>query len=641
MNESVTQKTNRIYSFIIPTMSLFLFLFAVKGLSDNHTVSNIILYTGAIVVFLVTYLVSVIVLSRVVLNKVVEKVLIFGTALFCVVWMISAFYKEAVVFPYYPSVYVRHKMPALLYLFILLTSCVFVFSIIRKKSETSKLLRIMFGLLFVIIETLLLYAPNIFADTMGGTYHAEAYINSIVNVLHANPYEYWRTSIYGHYALLYYFPVKLLKLIGVNEWIAITTSIAFFGFVCFLSETILFNKLISNDFIYILTVIANAIVNTQLISGEYYQINPHRILFPAIMLLLSYYYYQSDKAKNEKIFYIILWVISSCSVVWNFETGLICTFICFLVCIYKQCVQAQKIKVSIIGKNFGFATLAGFMAVFSVNVYNRFCGGGWVSIKEYIYPIGNAEFNVEDLLTLPLGNPFMAHFFAMVLLLSVTCYQVLKIFLLKANVNDLMIVLTATLGLGIFTYYMNRVVNSNMSISAFEIILVLSLVLDNNIQIIQNAPINVKKIGLSQALYLIGIVVLTSMCLSTIGCIGTRIKTYYETVYNTDLLNMELLNYENAIREDGSVAFVGKNTTIISSMLDRDKGIYTMDYQDIINWSNGEIVNSQAIDYISSEIATCAWDYLFVHEDSLSYIPVEYYMIWHDRGGYYIYTNKH
>lgn len=58
--------------------------------------------------------------------------------------------------------------------------------------------------------TLLTFAPYIFSNSMYGIWHTQAYTNSIINVARFAPYDNVRSSIYGHYGLIYLPFVKLL-----------------------------------------------------------------------------------------------------------------------------------------------------------------------------------------------------------------------------------------------------------------------------------------------------------------------------------------------------------------------------------------------------------------------------------------------
>lgn len=477
-------------------------------------------------------------------------------------------------------------------------------------------IRMIFGTIFVSIETLFLYAPNILRDTCGGVHHATAYITSIVNVLHRTPYEYWTTSIYGHYALLYSGPVSILKFFGINQWIAIAISIALFGAICFITETFLFHKLIKNDTLYILALVANALICTQIYrGGEYWQVNPHRKLFPALILTLIYGYYKAD-LKREKFYAIVLWIAASCSLIWNTEVGIVCVFIVFLAYIYKQSVKSNKISLLIIIQNIIIMLLSCLMAYWVVNFYNKIVGGGHVSFKEYIYPIGSVEYDIE-MLWLPLGTPFIGYFFAMVLFLGVICFYMKKSMILKADNSEIMCMFCSVLGLGVMVYYMNRPVNSNMSIVAFEVVFVLVVLLDKNIHTIQDASMKIKNINFSCVFYVIGMFILTSMCLSTIGSIGFAFEAYSQTVYNTEQLPAIIETLEEILPENSRVAFVGKSSAIFSSLLDRDKGIYVIDYEDR---------NPQGLQYIKDELASCQYDYIFwgnVNEGELA-LPDDY-----------------
>lgn len=68
--------------------------------------------------------------------------------------------------------------------------------------------------LYAVLTILVFYSmdtPNIFGrGEWGDSYHAHAYFNSIYNVHWGMPYTAELTSIYGHYALLWKLPMKLI-----------------------------------------------------------------------------------------------------------------------------------------------------------------------------------------------------------------------------------------------------------------------------------------------------------------------------------------------------------------------------------------------------------------------------------------------
>lgn len=621
----------KIYSLLFSSILLFIYFYTIKSLSEKHIISNIILYAISVVVFFVTYILSIIGLSKlkVVVTDAFEFVVAVLTSILGIGWFYKA-YNEEIKPSYNVAVkFMRHNMPKAMYVIVLLAAFVVGISLIsRKQEKRNTLLRISVGTIFVSIQTMLLYAPNILKDTFGGVYHADAYINSIVNVLNGTPYEYWTTSIYGHYGLFYFFPVYLLKRLGVNQWIAITISITLIGGICFVIENIIINKFIKNDILYVMTVIANAVITTQLYTGEYYQINPHRLIFPVVTLLLCYKYITCNK-KNEITYLIILWSEAICSIVWNFESGLICIIIICLVCIYKQCESRGKIRLNIVLKNIGLIIGTFLMALIIVNLYNRICSGGIVHLKEFIYPIGSVEYIIENL-WLPLGTPFLGHFLAIALFMGVNCYYLKNVVLLKLKHEDLMLILTACMGLGLMTYYMNRVVNGNMGIFAFEVILVLAMLLDKNDYLIYNyskeKKVNIRTV---KVIYCMGYFVLVSMCVATIGSIGPAIQQYYNGNYNTVELEAQLSLYEEYLPMDETVAFVGRYSAILASLLDRDKGIYMID---------GEDLNPQGEEYLIGELSSYKWEYIFTDEYGSMYLPEGYSKIY-ENSGWSIYKN--
>ena len=103
---------------------------------------------------------------------------------------------------------IRRTFPFPLWITLMLvgtTVCLFLL----KRSSTEKLyginkiVRVVITVLFTIGTSVQFYAPNIFQDIQGGTYHSHAYTNSIINVCWLTPYSHNMESLYGHYAILY------------------------------------------------------------------------------------------------------------------------------------------------------------------------------------------------------------------------------------------------------------------------------------------------------------------------------------------------------------------------------------------------------------------------------------------------------
>lgn len=516
-------------------------------------------------------------------------------------------------------------MPVGMYICILI--CFFVIAVVAIKRNVNygKLLRMAVSACFVIVCTMFLYAPNIMADIGGGLYHADAYCNSIINVLYGAPYDKFNTSIYGHYGLFYFLPVSVLRLFGVNRWIAITASIALFGLITFSCEMWIFNKLIKNDAIFILAVLANAVVNTQIYPGVYYQVMPHRILFPVLILT-----YILKMQIDQKELSLPLWILSTLAIIWNLETGLVCLLVVSLYCMYSRCKKQQKI--SFIK---WFLILAEMLASIAaayilVNIYNCACGGSWNFVSTFIYPIASAEYHVEDL-WLPLGTPFLGYYIVVILFAGIICYYSVAVCSLSADDKTVFIVLTAVMGLGVFTYFMNRAASTNAAIAGFEVTLALSVLLDNHMPLLNMLDYKRIHSNHSLSIYLIGLIIMVSMNISTLGSVGNRISSYYSTVFKSQVMYEAVQELRSVLPEDDSdIAYI--SMPIISSILERDPKIYAIDFPDM---------NPQGIEYITESLTEYRYfcvAYLYDTETPwIEYIQdLNYIEIW-SNGRYYLY----
>lgn len=114
----------------------------------------------------------------------------------------------------------------------------------------------------------LYYEPNPFADKGGRIYHVHAYVNSIINANHFEPYSYEVNSIYGHYGILYILPTKFIHLFTENKWDAFAISIMLVGALSFLAFSYVIHKLVKSDVLFSLAEMSLATWSFSTSGGE-------------------------------------------------------------------------------------------------------------------------------------------------------------------------------------------------------------------------------------------------------------------------------------------------------------------------------------------------------------------------------------
>lgn len=130
-------------------------------------------------------------------------------------------------------------------------------SLSEKAQKIRGKIRLTIALLFTFGTSIQFYAPNIFQDIQGGTYHSHAYTNSIINVCWLIPYSKNMESLYGHYAILYMPILKLLhKCFHIDYLTGIFLVTAFLAGVSILLFLYVLNAFAKNDLIFYLGMFA-------------------------------------------------------------------------------------------------------------------------------------------------------------------------------------------------------------------------------------------------------------------------------------------------------------------------------------------------------------------------------------------------
>lgn len=116
---------------------------------------------------------------------------------------------------------------------------------------------------------------------MSDSYHGHAYFNSVYNIYQGMPYTHNVTSIYGHYALFFKIPLKLFH----GDFRAFVMMLAMVGTFAHVCAFLTLQLLVESRVLRIAGALAVAFPILGMRGGYYWQVWPHRVVFPMILLL--------------------------------------------------------------------------------------------------------------------------------------------------------------------------------------------------------------------------------------------------------------------------------------------------------------------------------------------------------------------
>lgn len=347
----------------------------------------------------------------------------------------------------------------------------------------------------IVWTALAMYMPNA-AHEAASTYHHDAYFNSVYNAYYGAPYSVFNYNTYGHYAILCSLP---LKLIGLQNY---TLLMAVLCAACVGMALYCVYVLVQNTCLRFLALLCSGYWCAVLSCGGY-QMLPHRVLFPFIILTLIARWESSNKpAKRLWLRLALLFVLCALSFQWNLETGLACAL---TVAIYLalKLFERESLTSPRLYVRFG-ACVAGLGASFFAgwgltSLWNLLHGGAALSLKQFLIPYIPVDSGFDVLAVTSNTSPVVGQantsaypydFLKLVSfdiegnnnawlhLILLFCF-VLGFVLLKTKAfggkgisgTELIAASVAAMALGRFVYFMNRVNYSAIFIVFFEAII--------------------------------------------------------------------------------------------------------------------------------------------------------------------------
>lgn len=215
-----------------------------------------------------------------------------------------------------------------------------------------------------------------------------AYFNSVYRVLEFQPYSNLHTGVYGFYGILL---APVVKILGGDFWAFVKTMVLI-TIITVICCCYVLDSLVKKQSLRILGSIGIITAFVSLDTNIYYQLFPHRLF--NISVMLAYLTFMNKHNKKGLIWRIFGIILGALAVVWNFETGIGCVlaFSGSYIVFHMQCSEEHKWKRIIY--EVICIPIELLVAYGMISLYNVCCGGGFLTLSEFLFPIiGNTYVN--------------------------------------------------------------------------------------------------------------------------------------------------------------------------------------------------------------------------------------------------------
>ena len=280
--------------------------------------------------------------------------------------------------------------------------------------------------------------------------HFSAYFYSVVQVFEGKTLLVDTFNQYGLYPHFLIFIFKLTGLSVLKFTVTMAVLLAFSNICIF----IFLKNVVKSRIVFICgfaSVIWTSYFYVKMAHFiPYPQYFPHRVLFPSMAILLSYLYLKN----RNKMLYYLTYVISSISMLWNFETGII-VFVSWMLLMFYQEMSHNDwkkiIKNCIVHMIKGLSVLALVVGLFTL--YILMISGHfpqYMLMFEY-----QSIFYLNGFYMLPMS---LFHPWNIVVLVYIIGLFIASNAIIHKNINpkSSMIFFLSIMGTGIFTYYQGR-----------------------------------------------------------------------------------------------------------------------------------------------------------------------------------------
>lgn len=451
-----------------------------------HGNINILTYGMTLVLFCVSFIAALFLTgrwkkrSKEVLERPCFKwgalfLIFFGTLLFLIVMV----YKETDQVAGVAYKYGWHTQPMLFAVIVFALECVVIFGAYRNRKAVGKKADWLVWMVYGVLTVLVFYSmdtPNIFGrGEWGDWYHAHAYFNSIYNVHWGMPYTDEITSIYGHYALFWKIPMKLVG----GDFRAFVFLIALTGAAIHLCAFLALHCLVKSRFLRILGAIAISFPILGMRGGYYWQVWPHRMLFSSVFLVYAAWIWKKNKTGWKTA--LAGYVGCLLAVVWNTETGMILAAAwagTHLSMIFsRRDFSWKKVFAGVVFH--GAGVVLSFAGAFGlVNIYNILKHSPANTLREFLIPLLSDTYMTDTLrLDLPLyPSAYMLEvvLFLMGVAVAISGWKWFRKPGKEVSWESSYLLFVSVSALGRLVYYINRPSYHNLDCCHFSAVILLA-----------------------------------------------------------------------------------------------------------------------------------------------------------------------
>ncbi len=564
-------------------------------LRNYINVSNVIFFVSMCCVFILVSLSADYLQSRIKVtekeNLIADRVWAVIPVILLAVWMVLFYMNETNTdHSLEKEMLIRSYFPFPLWITITIVgTCICLWILSSKKIQNgiakySKIIRIVIALMFTVVTSIQFYAPNVFQDIRGGTYHSHAYTNCIINVCWLIPYSEDMQALYGHYAIIYMPFIKMMhSLFGVDYLTGIFIVSAVIVGISILLYLWVLNYFTKNDLIFYLGMLAIGEYYFMLMQGGVYlQVHPHRMIFPILLLAFALW-----EVKREKKHNVLAICVIALSIVWSTEVGLVMMVAFALYRWVQHSMDGKKLSIKkcwwLLRELMLFAFIPFVMAFLIVNGYNLLAGGPFIDLREFLYPlisdrgyIGQIELQLPDVTHAWIGTS--------VLFLIPVCMTAMSVLFQKKRdaEKQSFFFLIGIMSLGLLIYYVNRPVEGSLFIIMFFMLILQAVIL----QKAQDEYIEWKEDKESVfykktrfwwlSMRVITTLILFVMAFDCIYSMPAAWKISKETIWKRDELQ-EFADYIYVQVPPDAVSF-GEGVPELLSMIDRDTHLHTTEW---------------------------------------------------------------
>ncbi len=472
----------------------------------------------------------------------------------------------------------------------------------------------MVWLIYAVLTILIFYCmdtPNIFGRAEAGDhFHAHAYYNSVYNVYQGLPYTDTLTSIYGHYGLLFKIPMKLVG----GDFRMFVLMIAALGTLAHVCAFLVLELTVESRILRALGAVAAAFPVLGMRGGYYWQVWPHRMIFPMILLL-----YAAILMKKQ---WWNVWtglagyLICLLAILWNTETGVILA-VAWRALFVSRCLAGGEWRIGLLIRTVlvhAVCVAASFFGAYGiVNLYNLSKHSPANTLGEFLIPLLSDSYMV-DILHLDLPMYPSAYMGVIALFLIGTAMGISTWFYAKQK-NDGQVQLIFFLSisaLGRITYYVNRPSYHNLDCVSLSAVILLAYLGQRGMTFVKK-----RKWKHWEEMDLAGVVngTLGLACVAAVLAMSTgtvlqfsqnsKIKENYHNVGELEAFVQEIAE----VVPENTHGF-GLNVAEIYSLLHWNTQCFTMDFSDMA-------VIPESLQELQEQLTEADAPYVFTSRSSL------------------------